>query len=105
MIWVWQRLPRVIGVEKAWSSLRTGGTLSGRDAVDCGLISAEVDGDLRAEAIRLAALYWHFMGVVWIAVFVMVWPTVPVSTAAVSISTWDAEAAMLPTVHRPVPLA
>ncbi|MHC4937381.1 MAG: 3-hydroxyacyl-CoA dehydrogenase/enoyl-CoA hydratase family protein [Planctomycetota bacterium] len=49
-----QRLPRVIGVEKAWSILRTGGTLSGRDAVECGLISAEVDGDLRAEAIRLA---------------------------------------------------
>jgi enoyl-CoA hydratase/carnithine racemase len=49
-----QRLPRVIGFEKAWTILRTGGVVSGRDAVDCGLISAEIDGDLRAEAIRLA---------------------------------------------------
>ncbi|MEM8885950.1 MAG: 3-hydroxyacyl-CoA dehydrogenase/enoyl-CoA hydratase family protein [Planctomycetota bacterium] len=49
-----QRLPRVIGFEKAWSILRTGGTISGPDAVEAGLISAEIDGDLRAEAIQVA---------------------------------------------------
>jgi len=49
-----QRLPRVIGFEKAWTILRTGGTLSGREALECGLISDEVEGDLRAEAVKLA---------------------------------------------------
>ena len=49
-----QRLPRVIGFENAWRILRTGGTMSAKDALEMGLISAEVDGDLRMEAIRLA---------------------------------------------------
>jgi len=49
-----QRLPRVIGFEKAWSILRTGGVISGRDALAAGLISEEIDGDLRAAAIATA---------------------------------------------------
>ncbi|MHC4956341.1 MAG: 3-hydroxyacyl-CoA dehydrogenase/enoyl-CoA hydratase family protein [Planctomycetota bacterium] len=49
-----QRLPRVIGFEKAWSLLRTGGVMSGQDALASGLISEEVDGDLRAAAILTA---------------------------------------------------
>jgi len=49
-----QRLPRVIGFEKAWSILRTGGVLSGKDALESGLISDEIDGDLRMAAIQTA---------------------------------------------------
>jgi enoyl-CoA hydratase/carnithine racemase len=49
-----QRLPRLVGVELAASMLRTGRALSGHDAVQCGLIREEVDGDLLATAVALA---------------------------------------------------
>jgi enoyl-CoA hydratase / 3-hydroxyacyl-CoA dehydrogenase len=49
-----QRLPRLIGVVKAAELLRTGGALSGREAVACGLIREEVDGDVVDAAVRLA---------------------------------------------------
>jgi enoyl-CoA hydratase/3-hydroxyacyl-CoA dehydrogenase len=49
-----QRLPRLVGVELAASMLRTGRALSGREAVECGLIRAEVEGDLISAAVSLA---------------------------------------------------
>ncbi len=49
-----QRLPRLVGVELAASMLRTGRSLSGLEAVACGLIREEVDGDLLAAAVTLA---------------------------------------------------
>ncbi len=49
-----QRLPRLVGVERAAEMLRTGRPLSGAEAVEWGLIRAEVDGDVVIAAIRLA---------------------------------------------------
>ncbi|HUX34069.1 MAG TPA: 3-hydroxyacyl-CoA dehydrogenase/enoyl-CoA hydratase family protein [Gemmatimonadaceae bacterium] len=49
-----QRLPRLVGVERAAEMLRTGRPLSGAEAVACGLIREEVDGDVVDAAIRLA---------------------------------------------------
>ena len=49
-----QRLPRLVGVELAASMLRTGRALSGAEAVACGLIRAEVHGDLLDAAVTLA---------------------------------------------------
>jgi enoyl-CoA hydratase/carnithine racemase len=49
-----QRLPRLVGIEKAAEMLRTGRGLSGPDAVACGLIREEVDGDVVNRAIELA---------------------------------------------------
>jgi len=49
-----QRLPRLVGVEKAAVMLRTGRPLSGKDAVAAGLIREEVEGDLVAAAVALA---------------------------------------------------
>ena len=49
-----QRLPRLVGIELAASMLRTGRGLSGREAVECGLIREEVEGDLVDAAIVLA---------------------------------------------------
>ena len=49
-----QRLPRVVGIEKANVMLRTGRPLSGAEALECGLISAEVDGDVVEHAVQLA---------------------------------------------------
>lgn len=49
-----QRLPRLIGLERAALMLRTGRPLSGKDAVACGLIREEVDGDVVEAAVRLA---------------------------------------------------
>ncbi|MGA9838047.1 MAG: 3-hydroxyacyl-CoA dehydrogenase/enoyl-CoA hydratase family protein [Gemmatimonadaceae bacterium] len=49
-----QRLPRLVGVERAAEMLRTGRGLSGREAVACGLIREEVDGDVVEAAIQLA---------------------------------------------------
>jgi len=48
-----QRLPRVIGFEKAWEMLRLGKTLSSADAKKLGLLSEEVEGDVVAAAVRL----------------------------------------------------
>ncbi len=49
-----QRLPRLVGVTLAAELLRTGRTLSGKEAVASGLVSAEVDGDVVAAAVTLA---------------------------------------------------
>ncbi len=49
-----QRLPRLVGIEKAAEILRTGRGLSGAEAVTCGLILEEVEGDLVERAIELA---------------------------------------------------
>ena len=49
-----QRLPRLVGLEQASLMLRTGRPLSGKDAVACGLIREEVDGDVVEAAIALA---------------------------------------------------
>jgi enoyl-CoA hydratase/3-hydroxyacyl-CoA dehydrogenase len=49
-----QRLPRLIGIEKAWTLLRTGRAISSREALSLGLIREEIEGDLLAAAIALA---------------------------------------------------
>jgi len=49
-----QRLPRLVGVERAWELLRTGRTVSSKEAAAIGLVRAEVEGDVREEAARLA---------------------------------------------------
>lgn len=49
-----QRLPRLIGFEKAWPLLRTGRPLSGAEAREMGMIREEVDGDLVGAAVELA---------------------------------------------------
>jgi enoyl-CoA hydratase/3-hydroxyacyl-CoA dehydrogenase len=49
-----QRLPRLVGVEKAAAMLRTGRGLSAREAVECGLVRAEVEGDVVEAAVALA---------------------------------------------------
>jgi enoyl-CoA hydratase / 3-hydroxyacyl-CoA dehydrogenase len=49
-----QRLPRLVGVERAALMLRTGKPLSGGEAVQCGLVREEVAGDLIAAAVELA---------------------------------------------------
>ena len=49
-----QRLPRLVGLEKAWSLLRTGRPVSGREARECGLINDEAEGDLLAAAVAYA---------------------------------------------------
>jgi enoyl-CoA hydratase / 3-hydroxyacyl-CoA dehydrogenase len=49
-----QRLPRLIGVERAAMMLRTGRGLSGREAVEVGLVREEVEGDLVDAAVLLA---------------------------------------------------
>lgn len=54
-----QRLPRLVGVEKAAEMLRTGRALSGREAVACGLVREEVEGDVVDAAVRLARAAAH----------------------------------------------
>lgn len=49
-----QRLPRIVGVETAARMLRTGRGISGAEAVACGFLREEVEGDLRAAAVALA---------------------------------------------------
>jgi enoyl-CoA hydratase/3-hydroxyacyl-CoA dehydrogenase len=46
-----QRLPRLIGMEKAWPILRNANPISSAQAKEFGLIQAEVEGDLIAAAI------------------------------------------------------
>jgi enoyl-CoA hydratase/carnithine racemase len=48
-----QRLPRLVGVERAALMLRTGRGLSGAEAVASGLVRAEVEGDLIGAAVTL----------------------------------------------------
>ncbi len=49
-----QRLPRLVGVERAAGLLRTGRGLSSREAVECGLAREEVEGDVVEAAVSLA---------------------------------------------------
>ena len=49
-----QRLPRLVGVGKAAEMLRTGRSLSSREAVACGLVREEVEGDVVHAAVALA---------------------------------------------------
>jgi len=49
-----QRLPRLVGVTRAAEMLRTGRPLSGREAVECGLVRTEVEGDVVEAAVALA---------------------------------------------------
>jgi enoyl-CoA hydratase/3-hydroxyacyl-CoA dehydrogenase len=47
-----QRLPRLIGIEKAWEILRTANPISSAQAKEIGLIQEEVEGDLIEAAIE-----------------------------------------------------
>ncbi|MHB8261005.1 MAG: 3-hydroxyacyl-CoA dehydrogenase/enoyl-CoA hydratase family protein [Bacteroidia bacterium] len=49
-----QRLPRIVGVEKAAEILRTARNVSAKEAAEIGLVHKEVEGDLVNEAIKLA---------------------------------------------------
>ncbi len=49
-----QKLPRLIGLENAWTLLRTGRPISSAEALKLGLIREEVEGDLVAAAATLA---------------------------------------------------
>lgn len=49
-----QRLPRIVGIENAARMMRTGRPISSSEALEMGLISEEVDGDLVARAVALA---------------------------------------------------
>ena len=49
-----QRLPRIVGVEKAADILRTARNVSSKEAVEIGLVYKEVEGDLIDEAVKLA---------------------------------------------------
>jgi enoyl-CoA hydratase/3-hydroxyacyl-CoA dehydrogenase len=42
-----QRLPRLIGLSNAWQVLRTGNPISSAKALEWGLISEEIEGDIR----------------------------------------------------------
>jgi enoyl-CoA hydratase/carnithine racemase len=46
-----QRLPRLVGIEKAWPILRNSNPISSSEAKEIGLIQEEVEGDLIAKAI------------------------------------------------------
>ena len=47
-----QRLPRLIGIEKAWPILRNANPISSAQAKEIGLIHEEVEGDLIEAAIE-----------------------------------------------------
>lgn len=49
-----QRLPRWVGLDKAWPLLRTGRPISSAEALELGLIREEIDGDVVAAAAALA---------------------------------------------------
>ncbi len=49
-----QRLPRIVGVDKAAEILRTGRNVSSKEAAEIGLVHKEAEGDLKEEAILLA---------------------------------------------------
>lgn len=49
-----QRLPRLVGFEKAWPLLRLGTTVSEAAALEMGYLDASTEGDLTAEAVALA---------------------------------------------------
>ncbi|MFQ5653536.1 MAG: 3-hydroxyacyl-CoA dehydrogenase/enoyl-CoA hydratase family protein [Planctomycetota bacterium] len=49
-----QRLPRLVGIERAAELLRTGRSVSSAEALRIGLISREIEGDLVGEAVSMA---------------------------------------------------
>jgi len=49
-----QRLPRLVGIERAATMLRTGAGISSREAVEWGLVREEVEEDVVEAAVRLA---------------------------------------------------
>ncbi|MCX6190230.1 MAG: enoyl-CoA hydratase/isomerase family protein, partial [Bacteroidetes bacterium] len=49
-----QRLPRIIGLERASEILRTARNVSAKEAAEIGLVHQEASGDLLVEAIQLA---------------------------------------------------
>ncbi|HSF16651.1 MAG TPA: 3-hydroxyacyl-CoA dehydrogenase NAD-binding domain-containing protein [Vicinamibacteria bacterium] len=49
-----QRLPRLVGLEKAWPLLRTGRAISSAEALEMGLVRDEVEGDPVETAAALA---------------------------------------------------
>jgi enoyl-CoA hydratase/3-hydroxyacyl-CoA dehydrogenase len=49
-----QRLPRIVGFSKAWPILRTGNPVSSHEALEMGLVSEEVEGDVREAGIAFA---------------------------------------------------
>ena len=49
-----QRLPRIVGVEKAADILRTARNVSSKEAAEIGLVYKEAEGDLIDEAVKLA---------------------------------------------------
>jgi enoyl-CoA hydratase/3-hydroxyacyl-CoA dehydrogenase len=46
-----QRLPRLVGILEAWPILRTGNPISSSEALKIGLISEEVEGDIKEEGV------------------------------------------------------
>ena len=49
-----QRLPRIVGLAKAWPLLRTGNPISSAEALEMGLIHGEIEGDVIAAGVSLA---------------------------------------------------
>lgn len=49
-----QRLPRIVGLAKAWPILRTGNPISSAEALELGLIQEEVEGDIKEAAVIFA---------------------------------------------------
>lgn len=49
-----QRLPRIVGLLKAWPILRSGNPISSEEALQIGLVSEGVEGDVRDEGIAFA---------------------------------------------------
>jgi enoyl-CoA hydratase/3-hydroxyacyl-CoA dehydrogenase len=49
-----QRLPRIVGLAQAWPILRSGNPVSSEEAMQIGLVSEEVEGDVRDEGIIFA---------------------------------------------------
>jgi enoyl-CoA hydratase/3-hydroxyacyl-CoA dehydrogenase len=49
-----QRLPRIVGLLNAWPILRTGNPISSSEALKIGLISEEVEGDIKEAGIAFA---------------------------------------------------
>ncbi|NIM89386.1 MAG: hypothetical protein GTO17_00375 [Candidatus Aminicenantes bacterium] len=49
-----QRLPRIVGLANAWPILRTGSPVSSQEALEIGLISQEVEGDMKEAGISFA---------------------------------------------------
>jgi len=49
-----QRLPRIVGLEKAWPILRTANPIPSAEALKIGLISEEVEGDIKEAGIAFA---------------------------------------------------